>query len=165
MCTADCRPVWLSSCRPAVEPSARPCLGTGAQLAKPKNSGAKSGLAGFTVGGCSGKLLPQVPYAAVAARALLVPCSGPSGRLDCVRLWPSRRGDSAPAAFAGAACAFIMSKEVAGQPEGKMLLEAIEAGSVPYSEKMGYVRWFKSSSKRVTGCLLLPTKRSLSGGR
>ena len=36
-----------------------------------------------------------------------------------------------------------MSSEVAGQPEGVTLLQAIESGEVPYPEKMSYVRWLK----------------------
>ena len=36
-----------------------------------------------------------------------------------------------------------MSSEVAGQPEGVTLLQAIESGEVPYPEKMSYVTWLK----------------------
>ena len=36
-----------------------------------------------------------------------------------------------------------MSSEVAGQPEGVTLLQAIESGDVPYPERMSYVTWLK----------------------
>ena len=36
-----------------------------------------------------------------------------------------------------------MSKEVSGQPEGTTLLECINAGIVPYPERMPYVRWLE----------------------
>ena len=36
-----------------------------------------------------------------------------------------------------------MSKEVSGQPEGVTLLECINTGVVPYTERMPYVRWLE----------------------
>ena len=43
----------------------------------------------------------------------------------------------------------LMSREVAGQPEGTTLLECIEAGSVAFPERMGYVQWLLC--RRETG--------------
>ena len=68
-------------------------------------------------------------------------------RVHARGLW-ARRAAALPASPA-------MSREVAGEPEGATLLDAIERGSVPFPASMGYTAWLKW--RRETGSR--PTKK------
>ena len=139
-------------------------------------------MAGFTIGSCFGNLLRRVPYTAVAARVLLVSCRGPGGRVD------SPAGAAIPRlrpllAQRAAARQHLHHVEVAGQPEGTTLLEAIEAGLHPTLRRgvreVGEVeeeQWHTPAQESVTGCVFFfqalavgngvpPRRRGRGGGR
>ena len=109
------------------------CLGTGAELKPAKSkSGWLCALAFFASPhsrlhnwGLFWEALPQVPRP-IAARGW-------------AREFFTRAALCRAQRAAAPLPADLMSREVAGQPEGTTLLECIEAGSVAFPERMGYV--------------------------